>query len=86
MFDLFLDFFANKDNRFTHMDSRTKMIVVSSLIFAVILMIRIILPLAVMAVCVSIMLAIGISRKLILLRLITPVGRFYAGWVVLNVI
>ncbi|MCL5126008.1 MAG: cobalt ECF transporter T component CbiQ [Deltaproteobacteria bacterium] len=74
MFDLFLDFFANRDNHLTRMDSRTKMIVASSLILAVILSTKIILPLIVLAVCVSIMLIIGIPAKLVFLRLIAPMS------------
>ncbi|MGC8602120.1 MAG: cobalt ECF transporter T component CbiQ [Desulfomonilaceae bacterium] len=56
------------------MDSRTKMIMALSLIFAVILSTKIILPFIVMSVCVSIMLIIGIPPKIVFFRLIAPMS------------
>ncbi|MGC8659876.1 MAG: cobalt ECF transporter T component CbiQ [Desulfomonilaceae bacterium] len=74
MFDLFLDFFANRENRLTLMDPRTKMIVASSLILAVILSTKVTLPMIVLVLCVSIMLVIGVPFKIVFLRLIAPLS------------
>ncbi|HMK34476.1 MAG TPA: cobalt ECF transporter T component CbiQ [Desulfomonilaceae bacterium] len=74
MFDLFSDIFARKDNVFTRMDARAKMIVAGCLILAIISSTRIWMPSIVFVACVSAMLAVGIPVKLVLLRLAAPMG------------
>jgi len=74
MFDLFSDIFARRDNVFTRMDARAKMIVASCLILAVICSHRIALPLVAGVLCVSTMLFLGIPRSIVLLRLAAPLG------------
>lgn len=74
MFDLFSDFFACRDNLFTRMDSRVKMIVASCLILAVIFSTQITFPLVVSVACVSTMIALRIPVKLVIVRLFGPMG------------
>jgi cobalt/nickel transport system permease protein len=74
MFDLFSDIFARKDNAFTRMDARAKMIIAFCMILAVIFSTRIWMPGLAFVVCVSSMLGIGIPVKLVFLRLAGPMG------------
>jgi len=74
MFDVFSDIFARKDNVFTRMDARAKMIIAGCVIIAVICSTKIWVPSIVFVGCVSAMLTIGIPAKLVLLRLAGPMG------------
>ncbi len=74
MFDLFSDIFARKDNVFTRMDARAKLVIAFCTILAVIFSNRIWMPCLVFVVCVSAMLIIGIPWRIVLLRLATPMG------------
>jgi cobalt/nickel transport system permease protein len=74
MFDLFSDIFARKDNVFTSMDARAKMVVAFCAILAVVFSTKIWMPGLVFVVCVSAMLMIGLPVKLVLLRLAAPMG------------
>ena len=74
MFELFSDIFACRDNFLTRIDPRAKLIVTVSLIFAVILSTRIFLPLVVFGVCLVSMRAVCIPVRLMLLRLVMPLG------------
>jgi len=74
MFDLFSDIFARQDNAVSRMDPRCKMVIALGLIFAVILSSRPILPLAVSAFSIAVMLLLGIPGRIVLLRLTAPIG------------
>jgi cobalt/nickel transport system permease protein len=74
MFELFSDIFARKDNTFTRMGARAKMIVAFCTILAVIFSTRIWMPSLAFVVCVTAMLVIGIPVKLVLVRLAGPMS------------
>lgn len=74
MFDVFSDIFARKDNVFTRMDARAKMIIAGCMIIAVICSARIWMPSIVFVGCVSAMLFVGIPARLVVLRLTAPMG------------
>jgi cobalt/nickel transport system permease protein len=74
MFDVFSDIFARKDNAFTRMDARAKMIIACCMIVAVICSSTMWMPSLVFLACVSAMIVIGIPVKLVILRLAAPMG------------
>lgn len=74
MYDVFSDIFACRANRLTALDPRTKLVVAVSLILAVILSHRPVIPLCVGTACVVIMLAIRIPLTIVILRLVAPMG------------
>jgi len=74
VFAIFSDIFALRDNVFTRMDARSKMIVAFATLLAVIISSKALMPLAVFAACTLTMIAIRIPVKLVALRLLGPLG------------
>jgi cobalt/nickel transport system permease protein len=74
MFHLFSDIFACRDNALARMDPRTKLIIAVAMIVFVIASSRVILPAAIFIICLTGMIAVGLPWRLILTRLITPMG------------
>jgi len=74
MFDIFSDIFARRNNVFTRIDARAKMIVACALILAVIASGQPVMPLAVLACSLCTMLSLRIPARLVLLRLAAPLG------------
>jgi cobalt/nickel transport system permease protein len=74
MFNLFSDIFARRENVFTRLDARAKMIVAFALLFTVITSTKELIPLITFAACVLTTIALGIPGKLILFRLLGPLG------------
>jgi len=74
MFNVFSDIFARRENVFTRMDARAKMIVAFTLILAIITSSKVFMPLTVFAACVLTMMALRIPAKLVILRLLGPLG------------
>jgi cobalt/nickel transport system permease protein len=74
MFEVFSDIFACRENSLTRIDPRPKLIIALSLILAVIFSRRFFLPAGAAAVCVGAMLALRIPRRLLLIRLLPPLG------------
>ena len=74
MFSLFSDFFACRDNPLSRVDPRAKLVIATTMIFCVILSTNPLLPLVVFLACVTATLAIRIPVKLVLLRLVAPMG------------
>jgi cobalt/nickel transport system permease protein len=74
MYEVFSDSFACRTNRLTVIDPRTKLVVAVSLILAVIVSDRPLIPLCVGTCCVAIMLVIRIPLTIVLLRLVAPMG------------
>jgi cobalt/nickel transport system permease protein len=74
MFELFSDIFACRENALTRIDPRPKLIIAFSLILAIVLSQRVLLPSFAAVAAVGTMLALRIPLKLVLLRLSAPVG------------
>jgi cobalt/nickel transport system permease protein len=74
MFELFSDIFACRDNALTRMDPRPKMIIALALIVAVVLSKQAFLPLLVFVSCTVGMIWLRMPVKLVLLRLVGPMG------------
>jgi len=74
MFDLFSDIFARRDNLFTRMDARVKLVIAFSAILAVIFSSQVYLPVGMCIVCTSTMLAVGLPARIVLVRLASPLG------------
>lgn len=74
VFHLFSDIFACRDNALARMDARAKLITALATILFVTLSTRMILPLAVLAACLGAMIALCMPARLIVGRLIAPVG------------
>jgi cobalt/nickel transport system permease protein len=74
MFDLFSDIFACGDNGLSRLDTRVKLVVAMAAIVSVLVSTGEALPLAVLGLCVGAMLAVRIPVKLVVLRLLAPVG------------
>jgi cobalt/nickel transport system permease protein len=74
MFELFSDIFACRDNALTRMDPRPKMVIALALIVAVVISKQAFLPLLVFVSCTVGMLCLKMPVKLVLLRLVGPMG------------
>lgn len=74
MFDLFLDIFAYKENAWTKMDSRAKLIMALTSILCILLSTRVILPLAIFALCLTALLLLRVPGRLVVARLACPMG------------
>lgn len=74
MFELFSDIFACRDNVLTRMDPRPKMVIALALIVAVVLSKQVIFPALVFVSCTAGMLSLRMPVKLVLLRLVAPMG------------
>jgi cobalt/nickel transport system permease protein len=74
MFELFSDIFACRDNALTRMDPRPKMVIAFTLIITVVLSKQAFFPLLVFVSCTAGMLWLKIPVKLVLLRLVGPMG------------
>ncbi|MBI5686137.1 MAG: cobalt ECF transporter T component CbiQ [Verrucomicrobia bacterium] len=74
MFSLFSDFFACRDNRFSRIDPRVKLVVATTAIICVILSTSVALPVAVFLLSVVTTLALRIPVRLVALRLAAPLG------------
>ncbi len=74
MFELFSDIFACRDNALTRMDPRPKMVIAFTLIVAVVLSKQALFPLLVFVSCTAGMLWLRMPVKLVLLRLVGPMG------------
>jgi cobalt/nickel transport system permease protein len=74
MFDIFSDIFARRDNMFTRMDARAKMIIACALVIAVISSGHVFMPFVALAVCILTMLFLRIPARLLVLRLAAPLG------------
>jgi cobalt/nickel transport system permease protein len=74
MFELFSDIFACRDNVLSRMDPRPKMVIAFTLIAAVVLSKQAIFPLLVFVSCTAAMLRLGMPVKLVVLRLMGPMG------------
>lgn len=72
--DLFSDFFARRDNFFSRIDPRTKMIITLSAIFASLLSSSVIVPLSIFLFSICAILAIRIPVRLVFFRLAAPFG------------
>ncbi|MBI5249782.1 MAG: cobalt ECF transporter T component CbiQ [Desulfomonile tiedjei] len=74
MFDIFSDIFACRENVFTRIDPRVKMVPAIALILSVVLSSKVYFPLTVLAFCLSAMLMVGMPIRLALLRIAGPMG------------
>jgi cobalt/nickel transport system permease protein len=74
MFELFSDIFACRDNAFTRVDARVKLVTAIALIIAVVVSTKVYFPLVALAFCLSVMLGLGMPAKLVLLRISAPIG------------
>ncbi len=74
MFELFSDIFACRDNALTRMDPRPKMVIALALIVAVVLSKQPFFPTLVFVSCTVGMLWLKMPVKLVLLRLVMPMG------------
>jgi cobalt/nickel transport system permease protein len=74
MFDLFLDFFAYRDNFLTRMDARIKIMGAIALIWCDILSSKILLPLIILVTCVAVLLIIGVPGRFVSLKIVSPAG------------
>lgn len=74
MFELFSDIFACRDNTLTRIDPRPKMVIAFTLIVAVVLSKQAFFPLLAFISCTAGMLWLKIPVKLVLLRLVGPMG------------
>jgi cobalt/nickel transport system permease protein len=74
MFHLFSDIFACRDNALVRVDARAKLVVAFATLVLVISSTRVVLPLAVMVVCLGGMLALRMPARLTLARLVAPAG------------
>jgi len=73
-FELFSDIFVLRDNVLLRLDARVKLIAVLGICTTVILSTRVYLPLAMLALCVAAMLALGLPLRLIAVRLAMPLA------------
>jgi len=74
MFELFSDIFACRDNVFTRLDPRVKLVTAITLILAVVFSGKVFFPLTVLVLCLSAMLVVGMPIRLVLLRIAGPMG------------
>ncbi len=74
MFDLFLDIFSCRENAWTRIDSRVKLIVALASIVFILLSSRTVLPLAFFVFCTGAMFALGMPLRLVLARVAGPLG------------
>lgn len=74
MFELFSDIFACRDNVFTRIDPRVKLVTAITLILAVVFSGKVFFPLTVLVFCLSAMVAVGMPIRLVLLRIAGPMG------------
>ena len=74
MFELFSDFFACRDNALTRMDPRVKMIIALTLIVSVVSSKQAFFPILAFVSCTAGMLWLRMPLKLVLLRLVMPMG------------
>ena len=74
VFDLFSDIFAFRDNLLSRLDARVKLLLAVLTIFSVILSGKVAFPLLVLVTAVSLMLAIRLPVRLVLVRLAVPMG------------
>lgn len=74
MFDLFLDIFSCRDNAWTRVDARVKLIIALAAIIFILLSSRMSLPLAFFVMCTGAMLGLGMPPRLVLARLAGPLG------------
>ena len=74
MFDLFSDILACRDNALTRLDVRTKLLSALCALLAVLFATRPAFPLAVLAFSVAGMCALRLPLKLVLVRLLSPLG------------
>ena len=74
MFDLFLDIFAYRDNRWTRMDSGCKFVTALVAILCILLSTQVILPLVILVLCLGGLFTLGIPPRLVFMRLAAPMG------------
>ena len=74
MFEIFSDIFACRDNVFTRIDPRVKLVTAITLIIGVVLSTKVFFPLTVLVFCLSAMLIVGMPVRLVLLRIAGPLG------------
>ncbi len=74
MFDLFLDIFSCRDNAWTRVDARVKLIIALGAIIFILLSSRTALPLAFFIICTGAMFGLGMPPRLVLARLAGPLG------------
>jgi len=72
MFDLFSDIFTYRDNALTRVDPRAKLMIALAALIAVVTAQRIVLPLAVFALCLGAIMALRIPARLVASRLAAP--------------
>jgi cobalt/nickel transport system permease protein len=72
MFDLFSDIFTYRDNALTRIDPRAKLVIALAALIAVVTAERIVLPLAVFALCLSAVMILRIPARLVAARLAAP--------------
>ncbi|MGB6066112.1 MAG: cobalt ECF transporter T component CbiQ [Desulfomonilaceae bacterium] len=74
MFELFSDIFACRDNALARMDARPKMVIAFTLIIAVVLSRQPYFPFLMFVLCTAGMLWLKMPAKLVLARLVMPMG------------
>ncbi len=74
MFEIFSDIFACRDNVFTRMDPRVKLVTAITLIIGVVFSTKVFFPLTVLVFCLSAMFVVGMPARLVLLRITGPLG------------
>lgn len=74
MYEVFSDSFACRPNRLTALDPRPKLVVAISLIVAVIISQRPLIPLCAGSACVAVMLFNRVPSRIVFFRLIAPLG------------
>ncbi len=74
MFDLFLDIFSYRDNAWTRMDARVKLMLALTAILLILLSTRMALPFVLFVFCTGAMLGLGMPPRLLLVRLAGPLG------------
>ncbi len=74
MFEIFSDIFACRDNVFTRMDPRVKLMTAITLIIGVVFSSKVFFPLTVLVFCLSAMFVVGMPARLVLLRIAGPLG------------
>ncbi len=72
--EIFSDLFARQDNVLTRVDPRTKLIVALGALCAMIFSRTPLFPLAVLALCLVATIAVGVPKRLVVLRLAAPLG------------
>lgn len=74
MFEIFSDIFACRENVFTRMDPRVKLVTAIALILSVVFSVKVFFPFTVLIFCLTAMVAVGMPIRLVILRLAGPMG------------